>query len=128
MATLATLAACSQPLPLSFQLIDEQSHVSTGVMRPVDGSMEVVIGGKAFTGFYIVATATSVSTWDQPFFKRWGPPQHAMTTISSNAAKAVLLGEDKTRITCDFLFQGSRAIGECKSAGGHSYQFMTGVE
>lgn len=117
------LAGCATQPPVPFQLIDQQSIAHAGVYNPNDQSMQVTIGNKAFRGFYIVATGTGYSTTDTFFPRRFGPLD-TYSSISSNSARALLRSDDGESITCQFLFQNGRAIGDCTSSRGKTFQFV----
>lgn len=117
------LAGCASQPPVPFQLVDQQSVAHTGVFRTQDRSMDVSIAGKDFHGFYIVATGTAVGTSDALFSRRFHTVE-TFSSVSSNAARAVLKSADGESITCEFLFEGLRAVGDCRSSAGKAYQLV----
>lgn len=119
---LAILAGCAAPAPIPFQLIEDQ-RTHHGTFKPGDASIDILIGDKPFHGFYIVAAGTTVSTVETPFARRFRSYQ-TITTSTSNSARALLTSPDGERITCAFLFQDKRAVGDCKSSKGKVYQFL----
>ena len=116
----AFLGACSPLAPLPFELIDD-GKVFQGAFFPSEERLEATIGDKKFQGFYILASgiATSQSTWP---VRRL--PSSTTTTYSSNAARAMLTSQQGDRLTCEFLLEGRKAIGECKSTDGRIYQLV----
>jgi len=123
--TLGLLSACTtvQPPPLPFSLAQgDQLH--NGQMHPGDHLMEVTVAGKRFEGFYIQANSTALS---QGLWPRRGFPNDTVTNISSNAARAVMTAADGERLYCDFMFEGNRVLGECKSSTNASFQLLAPV-
>lgn len=117
------LAACATQPPVPFQLIDQGSVAHAGTYNPNDQSMDVSVGGKAFHGFYIIATGAGMSTSDALFPHRVGSVS-TFSQLTSNSARAMLRAEDGESISCQFLFQDGRAIGDCNSSAGKTYQFV----
>jgi hypothetical protein len=115
----ALAAGCATPRPVPFQLIDSASAVQKGTIFPDRQRIEVTIDGQQYKGFYLVATGTGYSE----SFGSWrhGPIQ-SVTTYSSNAVRAHLSSEKGQRLSCEFLFEERRAIGECKTPAGVTYQ------
>jgi len=119
--TAISLGGCATS-PILFQLIDDHSNTYAGSYDPKDRSMDVTINKKAFHGFYIVSHGTAVGT-SNVFGRRF----HTVDTFSdvtSNSAKAYMSATDGEKITCDFLFEDRRAVGECKSSFGNIYQLV----
>jgi hypothetical protein len=119
---LAILAGCAAPAPVPFQLIDAE-RTYTGSFKPADESIDILIDDKPFHGFYIVARGTTVSTYETPFSRRFRSFQ-TITSSTSNSARALLTAADGEKITCAFLFEDKRAVGDCKSSKGKVYQFV----
>jgi hypothetical protein len=118
----AILAGCAAPAPIPFQLIDNQ-RTYTGSFKPGDQSIDILIGDKPFHGFYVVARGTTVTTVETPFARRFRSYQ-TITSSTSNSARALLTAADGEKITCAFLFEDKRAVGDCKSSKGTIYQFV----
>lgn len=116
----AMFGACSPLPPLPFELIDD-GKVFQGAFFPSEERLEATIGDKKFQGFYIVASgiATTQGTWPARRL-----PSSTTTTYSSNAARAMLTSQQGDRLSCEFLLEGRRAIGECKAADGRVYQLV----
>jgi hypothetical protein len=121
MTAVWALSGCAPLPPVPFDLVDKD-QVSHGSFFPADRRLEVLIGDKHFEGFYIVASGTVLS---QGWWPRRGFPNDTTTTFSSNSARATLSAGDDERLSCEFLLEGARAIGECRSTSGKSYQLVT---
>jgi hypothetical protein len=130
------LAGCATtPQPLPFDLLDKGNVVHRGLFKPADGSMEVRINNKVYTGFYVTSTSTARST-NMGFgvgyggFGRYGYgmygayPSETWTTVSNNSGKAHLQNAEGDRLNCDFMFEGRRLLGECRSPQGAVYQMV----
>ena len=115
------LAGCAAPQPLPFQLVDPASKVHRGTLFPQTGRIEVVVDGQMYSGIYIVATGFAIS---HPML--WGPYffHDTVTTYTSNSARAHLTAEGGRRLSCEFLIDGPRAVGECRSPEGTVYQMV----
>lgn len=122
--TLPLLAACAPLPPVPFDLTRER-EVSHGWFYPQERRLDVRIGDKLFTGYYIVATSTAYNPAPTLPFRRWGFPGDNVSVISSNTARASLAAADGERLACELLFDGNRAAGECKSSAGKTYQLST---
>lgn len=129
------LAACATtPQPLPFNLIDKGNVVHRGLFKPADGSMEVRVGDKVYTGFYVTSTSTARSTevgvgafggFGRYGYGAYGAfPSERYTVINNNSGKAYLQSADGDRLTCDFMFEGRRLLGECRSPQGAVYQMV----
>ncbi|MES2208252.1 MAG: hypothetical protein V4525_15825 [Pseudomonadota bacterium] len=117
------LAGCASLPPVLFQLIDDHSNTYAGFYDSNDRHISVAINKKQFNGFYIVSRGTTAGT----ALVGYGRRIHAVDTFSevtSNSAKAYMSAVDGEKITCDFLFEGRQAVGECKSSFGKQYQFV----
>jgi hypothetical protein len=114
------VGGCAAP-PVAFQLLDAESRVQSGTLFPANQQIEVTVNGHAFRGFYIVAggTADSQSFGGHRFLSR-----DTITTFSSNSARAYLTADDGQRLSCEFLFESRRAIGECRSPAGAVFQLI----
>jgi hypothetical protein len=115
------LAGCAAPQPLPFQLIDPAAKVHRGTLFPQTGRIEVAVGGLKYGGFYIVATGIGIShpMMVGPFFA-----PDTVTTYTSNQARAHLTAEGGPPLSCEFLFDGPRAVGACRTPAGAVYQFV----
>ena len=120
LVALASGCTTLQPKPLSFSLIQGKDTFN-GYFHPIEKRMEVNIGDKHYTGFYIQAMSSAVT---QSLWIRRGFPGETMTTVSSNSARSVMTSSDGERLFCEFLFEGNRALGECKTTGATSYQLI----
>ena len=122
---LGLLSACVtvQPPPLPFGLA-QGNQLYNGQIHPDDHHMEVTVAGKNFEGFYIQSNSTAFS---QALWPRRGFPNDTVTNISSNAARAVMTAADGERLYCDFMFEGNRALGECKSSTDANFQLLAPV-
>ena len=111
---------CAAP-PLQFQLIDSESRVQWGTIYPDTKRIEVTVDGRVFNGFYIVASGEAVSETlaGRRFF-----PSETVTTYSSNSARAHLAAENGQQLSCRFLFESRRAIGECRTPAGAIFQLI----
>jgi hypothetical protein len=118
-ATFVLVAGCAAPQPVPFQLVDSASAVQKGTIFPDRRGIEVTIDGQQYKGFYLVSTAAAHSQ----YFGGWRyAPHQSITTFTSNAVRAQLSSEKGQRLSCEFLFEERRAIGECKSPAGAVYQ------
>lgn len=74
-----------------------------------------------YGGFCIVATGVAFSRpmMVGPFF-----PYDTVTTYTSNQARAHLTAEGGPPLNCQFLFDGPRAVGECRTPEGAVYQLV----
>lgn len=134
-AVALTLAACATtPQPLPFDLVGKGSTVHRGLFRPADGSVDVRINNKVYTGFYVTSVSTARST-NVGFgvgyggYGRYGMygayPSETWTTISNNSGKAYLQSADGDKLNCDFMYEGRRLLGECRSPDtGAVYQMV----
>lgn len=116
------LAGCAAPAPVPFQLLDSQAHVYRGNFLPGPQTLSVDIGNRHYRGFYLVETGLATTTQTWPAWR--GFPRDSTTIINSNAARAYLKAEDGAQLSCQFLFEGSRALGDCVSPGGEKYQLV----
>lgn len=138
MALLALLflgACATTPQPLPFDLVGKGTTAHRGLFKPADGSIEARINGKVYTGFYVtsVSTARSTSVGVGMGYGRYGYrgygygafPSETWTTISNNSGKAYLQSADGDKLNCDFIFEGRRLLGECRSPdNGAVYQMV----
>jgi len=115
----ALVAACAAPQPIPFQLVGSAPAVQRGTIFPDKQQIEVMIEGQQYKGFYLVASGSAFSEsyggW------RHGPYQ-SVTTYASNSARAHLSTDKGERLSCEFLFEGRQAIGECRTPAGAVYQ------
>ena len=112
---------CAAPLPMPFQLVDSASRVQRGTIFPDSQRIEVTVDEHLFTGFYIVANGAAVShsLGGRRFF-----PSDTVTTFSLNSARAQLTADNGQRLSCEFLFESRRALGECRSPAGAVFQLI----
>ncbi len=113
----ALVAGCAAPQPVPFQLIDPASAVQKGTIFPDRQRIEVTIDGQRYKGFYLMASGLAYSESVGSLRAR-----QSMTTYFSNTARAQLASEKGQHLSCEFLFEGRRAVGACKTPAGVEYQ------
>jgi hypothetical protein len=114
-------AGCAAPQPVPFQLIDSESRVQKGTIFPDRQGIEVTVEGQSYKGFYLISTGMAHSET----FGGWrGFPHNTITTYSTNSVRAQLSSEKGQRLNCEFLFEGNRAIGECRTPAGAVFQLV----
>lgn len=118
---LVLAGGCATPQPVPFQLVDSGSKVQRGVLFPDSRRIEVTVDGHVFNGFYIVASGAAVS---HIMGGRWLFPGDAVTTFSSNSARAHLTADNGQHLSCEFLLESRRALGECRSPAGAVFQLI----
>lgn len=118
------LAGCATPPPIAFQLADSNSKIHQGILFNENQRIEVTVDGQRYQGFYLIASGTAIS---QPLMGRHFMPIDTTTTFSSNSARAHLVSEDGQQLNCQFLVEARRAVGECQSPNGASFQLFTGT-
>lgn len=135
LAAAALLAGCATtPQPLPFDLVGKGATVHRGLFKPADGSIDVRINNKVYTGFYVTSVSTARST-NVGFgvgyggYGRYGMygayPAETWTTVSNNSGKAFLQSADGDKLNCDFMYEGRRLLGECRSPDtGAVYQMV----
>jgi hypothetical protein len=137
-AAVLILAGCATtPQPLPFDLLGKGNTVYRGLFKPADSSIEVRINNKVYTGFYVTSTTTARSSTigmgvGYGSYGRYGGygmfgayPSETWTTINNNTGKAYLQNSDGDKLNCDFMFEGRRLLGECRSAeSGATYQMV----
>jgi hypothetical protein len=137
-ATVAlALAGCATtPQPLPFDLVGKGSTIHRGLFRPADGSVDVRINNKVYTGFYVTSVSTARSTnigfgmgyggYGRYGYGMYGAyPSETWTTVSNNTGKAYLQSADGDKLNCDFMYEGRRLLGECRSPDtGAVYQMV----
>lgn len=121
----ALVAGCATPQPVPFQLIDSASVVQKGKLFPDRQRMEVTIDGLQYKGFYMVAAGEAFS---QSFGGWRSGPRQSVTNYISNSARAKLTSEKGQHLSCEFLLEGHRAIGECQTPSGAKYQMSADGE
>jgi hypothetical protein len=121
LSALVILAGCAASLPIPFQLVDSQSKVQKGTIYTDTQRIEVTVDGHVYKGFYIVAssTALSQSTSIQRYY-----PRNTITTFTSNNARSHLTADNGQRLSCEFLLEFRRALGECRSPAGAEFQLV----
>ena len=118
---LVLAVGCATPQPVPFQLVDSESRIQKGTIFPDRQRIEVLVDGQLYRGFYIVATGAARSET----FGGWRSfPRDTVTTYSSNSARAQLTSDKGQRLSCEFLFESRRAIGECRSPAGAVFQLI----
>ena len=133
----ALLAGCATtPQPLPFDLVGKGTAVHRGLFRPADGSVDVRINNKVYTGFYVTSVSTARSSsigfgvgyggYGRYGYGMYGAyPQETWTTVSNNSGKAYLQSADGDKLNCDFMYEGRRLLGECRSPDtGAVYQMV----
>ncbi|MDD5056448.1 MAG: hypothetical protein PHQ60_01155 [Sideroxydans sp.] len=116
---LAMTTGCSAPQPVPFQLVDPASKIQKGTIFPDGQRIEAVVDGQLYKGFYIVASGVAYS---QSFGGASPFSRNMVATYSSNSVRAQLTSDTGQRLSCEFLFESRRAIGECRSPAGAVYQ------
>lgn len=119
LSALILAAGCAASMPVPFQLVDPASVVQRGTLYPDSERIEVTLDGQVYSGFFIIASGSAVShaTSGRRFF-----PSDTFTTFSSNSARALLTASDGKRLSCEFLLESKRALGECRTPAGVVYQ------
>lgn len=121
MFVLALVAGCATPQPVPFHLIDSESRIQKGTIFTDSQRLEVMIEGQLYKGFYIFANGAAHSET----FGGWRSyPRETVTTYSSNSVRAQLATDNGQRLSCEFLFESRRAIGECRSPAGTVFQLV----
>ncbi len=116
--SLALMVGCGTPQPVPFQLVDPASSIQKGTIFPDGQRIEAVIDGQLYKGFYIVAGQMAYSdTLGGRLSSRY-----TVTTSTSNSVRAQMASDKGQHLSCEFLFESRRAIGECKSPAGRIYQ------
>lgn len=117
----ALATGCATPKPVPFQLVDSESRVQKGMLFPGRQLIEAMVDGQLYKGFYIFASGEAYSET----FGGWRSfPRDTQTTYSSNSARAQLISDKGQRLSCEFLFESRRAIGECRSPSGTVFQLI----
>lgn len=138
LAVLAVLllgACATTPQPLPFDLVGKGTAAHRGLFKPADGSIEARINGKVYTGFYVTSVSTARSTsvgigmgmgYGRYGYRGYGAfPSETWTTVSNNSGKAYLQSADGDKLNCDFIYEGRRLLGECRSPdNGAVYQMV----
>ncbi|NNM51815.1 MAG: hypothetical protein HKM02_06270 [Pseudomonadales bacterium] len=110
--------------PIPFALYGKDNATGSGTMDPRHGTIQATIDGRDYHGFYIVSHGTAVtSSPPDPFFG-FPPIMNSMVDVSMNSARAAMSSDDGSRISCQFLFQGHRALGDCQTPSGKHYQMV----
>ena len=122
LSVLILAVGCATPQPVPFQLLDSSNIIQRGTIIPDGQRIEVVIDGQLYKGFYILGSQVAFS---ETLGGRL-TPLDTVTTTTSNTARAHLASANGQQLNCEFLFEGKRAIGECKSPEGKVYQLSAG--
>ena len=120
------LAACATPMPLAIELVDQQAVAHRGSIDTRQQRIEAQIGAKRYEGFFLLADGTAVTTSTGWSMRRLRTFQ-TVSTVSTNAGRAVLTAADGEHITCEFLIDDGRAIGECRNSAGQLFQLIAGA-
>lgn len=115
------MAGCAAPQPMPFQLVDPASKIHRGTLFPDTQRLEVAVDGLKYSGFYIVATGIGIAhpIMVGPYFS-----YDTVTTYTSNQARAHLTAEGGPPLSCQFLVDGPRAVGECRTPEGTVFQLV----
>ncbi len=116
---LAVVTGCSAPQPVPFQLVDPASKIQKGTIFPDGQRIEAVVDGQLYKGFYMIASGVSHS---QSFGGASPFSRNTVSTYSSNSVRAQMISDKGQRLSCEFLFDFSRAIGECRNLAGEVFQ------
>jgi hypothetical protein len=120
-----TACAVTPATPLRFELIDDQAKVHVGTYDTVSRNMQIAVGDQLYSGFYVVDSST-VTTQAFPGFYRRPFPVETRGEVTSNHARAHLRSAAGDHISCEFTFDGERAVGNCRNPAGKSLQFVAG--
>ncbi len=114
---LVATGCASHPVP--FQLVDASSKVQKGTIFPDGQRIEITLDGHLFSGYYIFASGAAISqgNYGRHFF-----PGDTITNYYSNSARAHLTSDNEKHLNCEFLFEGRRAIGQCSTPSGATFQ------
>jgi len=107
----------------SAMLIDQGGKQYSGKFDAISKTLEVTIDGKLYSGFYIVNSGYAFSS-SQTFGVKptYGTSQ---VMVGGTSGNAIIRSVDGDAITCDFNYQGLRAIGVClRPSTGTTYQLM----
>ncbi len=122
----AALAGCATAVaPVNFELVDERAAIHKGTLDPARQGMTVAVGERTYTGFYVVATDNVTTTAIPTFSRRWFPSE-TRSSVTSNIARAHLRSADGSHLSCEFMYEGERAVGSCRTQAGVAYQFVAG--
>jgi len=119
---IVTLMGCAAPMPIPFNLLDPESRIQRGTIFPADQRIEVTVDGQTFSGFYILATGEAFS---QTTSGRRSFPSNTETTYYTNSARAHLTSDKGQQLSCKFLIESKRAVGECRSPAGAVFQLFS---
>ncbi len=121
LAVVTVLAGCAAPHPLPFQLVDPAARMHRGTLYPDSQHIEVEVDGVRYSGFYLLASGIGFS---QPVFITPWYPGDRITTYTTNQARAHLTSTDGKNLSCEFLIDGPRAAGECRTPEGRIFQMV----
>lgn len=116
------LAGCASAPPVPFTLVDESNNLHAGTFFQDNERVTAQVGGKAFHGYYMVATGSVMTTSMWPRFR--GFPGDSFSLARTNSARAYLVAEDGEKLNCEFFFEPPRSLGACKSSRGGNYQLV----
>lgn len=117
--------ALAPATPSRFELIDDQARTSIGTYDTSSRNMQIAVGDRIYGGFYVVDSG-SVTTSAFPNFFRRSFPLETRGEVISNHARAHLRSTEGDHLSCEFTFDGERAVGTCKNPAGKVYQFVAG--
>jgi hypothetical protein len=120
-AALLAAGGCAAPQPVPFQLVDAATRIQRGLIFTDSQRIEATVDDRLFSGFYIVATGSAFS---QSLMGRRFWPRETVTTFSSNSARAQLTAAGGQQLSCEFLFEDRRALGECRTPAGAVFQLI----
>ena len=134
-AALLLTACATTPQPLPFDLVDKANVPHRGLFKPADNSIEVRVVDKVYKGFYVISSSTARSTevgfgvgfggYGRYGYSGYGAyPSERWTVISNNNGRAHLQNAEGDRLNCEFMFEGRRLLGECRSPQGAVYQMV----
>jgi len=113
------VVGCVASPPMPLQLVDSASRMYSGTLNPDSQKLEVTIDGHLFRGVFIVGSGSAVS---ETLSGRRYLPGETVTYYTSNSARAHLTSDNGKQLNCEFLYEVSHAIGECKSPSGAVFQ------
>ena len=127
LTTMFVVAGCAvtSGTPLRFELIDDQARVHVGTYDTASRNMQIAVGDLLYGGFYVV-DSSSVTTHTFPGFYRRTLPLETRGEVTSNHARAHLRSAAGDHISCEFTFDGERAVGACRNPAGKLFQFVAG--
>lgn len=120
-----TGCAVTPNTPLRFELIDEQAKIHVGTYDTTSRNMQIAVGDRLYSGFYVVDSST-ITTLAFPANYRRPFPLETRGEVMSNRARAHLRSAEGDHISCEFTVDGERAVGTCRNPAGRLFQFVAG--